>query len=436
MSTSRDRRIPSVRGPLIAGVVGFVVLLGGFGTWAATTKIAGAIVAPGRVVVDRNRQVVQHPEGGVVATLAVRDGDRVQEGDLLVRLDGAELNSALAIAEAELFELLARRGRLEAERVGRDSIVFDPLLQDAAETRPDLVALMQVQRDLLQARAATAVQEVRQLRKQRSQVIDQIAGIGAERISVTAQQALIGRELEGQQSLLAQGLTPAARVLALQRESVRLEGQGGALAAAVARAHGRITEIDIDILKRETRRREEAVAALSDQSYRELELLEERSALMLRLSRLEIRAPVEGVVLELAVHGPGAVLRPAQPALYLVPQTRPLVIEAALNPAQIDRVYAGQPATLRFPALDQRLAPALEGQLRRLSADAVLNDATGQSYFKAEVVLAASELAGLPGEVTLIPGMPVEVFLRTGDRAPLSYLLRPLTDYFTHALRE
>ncbi len=434
--TQQTSQAWSVRWPMLIGLVGLFTLVGGFGTWAAMTNISGAIIAPGRIEVDQNRQVVQHPDGGVVDAIAVQEGDSVAAGEVLVRLDPTAIASELAITESQLFEIMARRGRLEAERDDRLEIVFAPLLHDMAAQRPDVVDLMQGQERLLVARTDSVNNEIDQLEKRRGQIGNQVDGIESQRSALREQLSLIQQELTDQQSLLDRGLAQAARVLGLQREQARLAGQMGELAAQAAQAEGRITEIDIEILKLATRRREEAITTLRDLQYRELELMEKRRALIERMNRLDITAPVSGVVYGLQVHTLRAVIRPADPMMYLVPQDRPLIINAQVEPIHIDKLYLGQDVTLRFSALDQNTTPELIGQVAQISADAFEDEGTRQSYYRAEIILSEGEQDRLPEGVTLIPGMPVETFIRTEDRTPLAYLVKPLSDYFTKAFRE
>ncbi|WP_338550087.1 HlyD family type I secretion periplasmic adaptor subunit [Roseovarius phycicola] len=426
----------SVRRPLYIGAVTVVMLLGGFGAWAVLTTISGAIVAEGRIEVDQNRQVVQHPDGGVVAMLEVDEGDFVVAGDVLLRLDPTALRSQLSITESQLFELMARRGRLEAERDEASGITFDPLLQQVALEDVDVTGLLQGQTRLLAAREETTAQEITQLEKQRRQIADQITGLTAQATALQEQLDLIDVELANQQALLDQGLAQATRVLSLQRERAGLSGQMGELAAQVAQAEGRMTEIDIEVLQLGAQRREEAIATLRDQQYRELELLEERRALTERLDRLDIRAPVSGIIYDLQVFALRSVVRPADPILYIVPQDRPLIINARVEPIHIDKLYLGQDVILRFSALDQRRTPELTGQVMQISADAFEEEGTHRSYYRAEIELSEGEQARLPQDVTLIPGMPVEAFIRTEDRTPLAYLVKPLSDYFSKAFRE
>ena len=425
-----------VRGPVLAGMVALALLLGGFGAWAAMVNISGAVVASGRIEVDQNRQVVQHPDGGVVRDIAVSEGMRVAEDQVLIRLDPSELQSQLAIIEGQLFELMARRGRHEAERDGRRDLRFDPLLVAAAQANPETALLIQGQRQLLEARVTSLAGQVEQLRKRSQQIEAQIDGIAAQKSALLLQLGLIEQELADQQTLLDRGLAQASRVLALQREQARLNGQIGALTAEAATTESRITETEIEILRLSDTRREEAIARLRDLQFRELELAEQRRALLQRLARLDIRAPVAGIVHGLQVFARRAVLRPADPVLYIVPQDRPLVIMAEIAPINIDQVYPGQTVTLRFAALDQRRTPELVGRVVQTSADAFADPATGASFYRAEIVLAEGEMARLPEGTTLIPGMPVDAFIRTGDRTTLEYLVKPLADFFSAALRE
>ena len=436
MSDKTTRTVSTVRGPMLVGLLGLVLLLGGFGTWAATTTISGAIIAPGRIEVDQNRQVVQHPDGGVVAEINVKEGDRVSAGDVLLRLDPTDLQSQLMIAENQLVELMARRARLEAERDQRKELDFDPLLVQMVADMPDAAALMQGQTTLLMARAETAEQRIAQLHKRRDQTRDQISGIDAQSTALSKQLDLIAEELVSQQSLLDRGLAQAARVLSLQREEARLSGRMGELAAQRAQAEGRITEIEIEILQLGTDRREEAITTLRDLQFRELELREQRRALKERMSRLEITAPVPGIVYNLQVFALRSVIRPADPVLFLIPQDRPLVINARVEAIHVDKLHVGQEVTLRFSALDQRTTPELRGHVTQVSADAFEDEATRASYYRAEVVLEPGEIDRLPPDVTLIPGMPVETFIRTADRTPIAYLVKPFTDYLTKAFRE
>lgn len=422
--------------PVIFGFIGLITLVAGFGTWAVKSQIAGAIIASGRIEVDRNRQIVQHMTGGTVAQILVDEGDTVAAGDVLIRLDPNQLRSQLAIVEGQLFELIARRGRLEAERDEVDDIRFDDELAAAAQGKPDLQELMAGQENLFRARKTSTAQEIDQLGKRRSQIENQIDGVVAQEAALATQLDLIEEQLVSQQSLLDRGLAQASAVIALKREQARLTGQIGELAAQKAQAEGRVTEIAIEVLKLAAAAREDAISTLRDLRYRELELAEQRRALLAEIDRLDIRAPVSGIIYGMQVQTPRSVIRAAEPIMYLVPQDRPLVIATRVQPIHVDEVSLGQAVNLRLTSLDQRTTPELVGQVVQISADAIDDPQTGQPYFRAEITLNPGELAKLPENSILVPGMPVDAFIRTEERSPLAYLIKPLADYFARAFRE
>ncbi|MFN3969768.1 MAG: HlyD family type I secretion periplasmic adaptor subunit [Gemmobacter sp.] len=425
----------SARAPLILGALTLAVLLGGFGYWSVGTTLTGAIVASGQIEVEQNRQIVQHPDGGVVEAILVADGSTVTAGQPLLRLDGSLLRSELSIVESQFLEILARRGRLEAERDEAAAPRFPEELVTLAATRTDAAELMEGQRRLFEARRDTLAQQSEQLARRADQTAAQIDGIDAQITAMSDQLALIGQEMASVQELLDKGLAQAARLLALQREEARLRGQTGELAATRAASEGRITELELEVLRLAATRREEANSQLRDIGFRELELAERRRALAERIARLEIVAPVAGIVLGLQVTTPRAVLRPAEPVMYLIPQDRPLVIAAQIPTIHIDQVRPGQPAVLVFSAFSSRTTPEVLGTVSRVSADALTDDRSGVTYYRAEILPDPGELDKLAG-LTLIPGMPVEAFIRTEERTPLAYLIKPFTDYFARAFRE
>jgi HlyD family secretion protein len=425
----------SSRAPLVLGFLTLLLLVGGFGAWSVLTTITGAVVAPGQLEVEQNRQIVQHPDGGVVEAILVTEGETVAAGQTLLRLDGTQLRTELVIVEGQLFELLARRGRLEAERDDAPDVTFPAELVTLAETRDDAAGLMEGQRRLFEARRDTLARQSEQLAKRAAQTASQIEGIDAQSAALGAQLDLIEEERISVQELFDKGLAQQSRLLSLQREEARLMGEVGELTATRAASEGRITEIELEVLRLAAARREEANTQLRDIGFRELELVERRAALVERIARLAITAPVSGIVLGLAVTTPRAVLRPAEPVLYLVPQDRPLVIMAQVSPVHIDQVRPGQPARLHFSAFNARTTPELNGTVVVVSADALTDERTGGTYYRAEILPDEGEIAKLDG-LTLVPGMPVEAFIRTGERTPLAYLVKPFTDYFARAFRE
>ncbi|SMY08401.1 HlyD family type I secretion periplasmic adaptor subunit [Flavimaricola marinus] len=424
----------SVSRPMMMGALVLLLLVGGFGSWAVLAQITGAVIASGQIEVEQNRQVIQHPDGGVVAEILVQEGDVIEAGDVVIRLDAEALASELAVVEGQLFEVLARRARFEAERDSMPEIDFPELLR--LTDNPVAPELMEGQTRLYEARIEAEEQEREQLRRRREQIGNQIDGIRAQEAALDEQLALLAEELESQQSLLDRGLAQVARVLALRREAASIAGQAGELAAAAAEAEGRITELDIELLRLVTVRREEAITRLRDLQFNEIELSERRRSLTTQLDRLEIRSPVSGVVYGMQVFAPRSVIQAAEPVMYVIPQDRPLIISSQVEPKDIDQVFVGQEVALRFSAFDQRRTPELFGHVTQVSADAFTDENTSQSYYRARIVLDEGEAARLPDEMVLIPGMPVEAFLTTQERSPMDYLLKPLADYFAKAFRE
>lgn len=421
--------------PITLGLFGLTLLVGGFGSWAVMANISGAIVSQGRVAVESNRQVVQHPDGGVVTAIYAREGDRVEAGDVLITLDPQLLASEIEILRGQLREIAARSARLEAERDETDAIVFDADLKAAAADNADIADTIRGERNMFAARSEGREREIEQLERRKEQIDSQIDGVAAQSEALTRQLAFVREELESQQDLLDRGLTQAQRVLALQRDEAALLGQAGEATATEAELRGRITEIDLEILNIRTRAREQAITELRELQFRELELAEQYRARSAQLGRLEITAPVSGVVYDMQVFAERAVIRPADPILYIVPQDRPLIIQTRVDPIHIDQVFPGQPVTLRLPSFDAQTTPELFGSIIRVSPDAFTDQATGATYYQAEVLPNQGEVERLDG-LALLPGMPVEAYLRTDDRTPLAYLTRPLVNYFNRAFRE
>lgn len=420
----------------LPGLIGFTALLGligGLGLWSVRTEIAGAIIGKGTIVVEHNRQVVQHPEGGVIGTIAARDGDRVNPGDVLLRLDDTLLRSELAVAELQLVELGARRARLTAERDDADQVTFPDRLYrlsaDAAATQ------ITGQNKLFHARRASLEKEKSQLGERIKQTGNQVDGAQAQLTALLTQAGLVELELTDQTALLEKGLVQAQRVSATRREAARLAGEIGKLRAEIAQFKGQIAAFRIEGLKLDSQRREAAIKELRDIQFRELELSEKRRGLLARRSRLDIRAPVGGIVYGSTVFAHQAVVQPAEALMYVVPQDAPLLVSARVDAIHIDQLYLGQPASLRFTAFNQRVTPEVQGQVTAISADVFQDPGSEGSYYRISVEPAAVELPKLSDQ-TLVPGMPVETFFHTSSRTPLSYLLKPFTDYFGRAFRE
>jgi HlyD family secretion protein len=425
----------SARRPLALGFVVLALLIGGLGGWSVFTTLSGAIVAPGQVEVSQSRQVVQHPDGGVVEAILVAEGDRVAAGDVVLRLDGSALRSELAIVETQLTELGARRARLQAQSGEADDIRYPEALLAAARQHPDVAEVLGGQSGLYAKQAEALAQARDQRQTQIGQIRAQILGLEAQQDAIAAQVGLLGAEVETQRGLLAKGLTQSARLSGLERELAQLQGRQGELAAARAEAEGRITEIEIEISALFTQHREKAEADLRDVVARQLELQEREAALRERIARLEVTAPASGLVLGLKVTTPHSVIRPADVLMVIVPQDRPLLVAARVPVGHVDEVHPGQTVRLVFPALPSRTTPELYGTVDLVSADALADERSGAAYYRAEILIDAQAFGRL-AHAEIVPGMPVEAFIRTGDRTPLSYLLKPFADYFRNAFRE
>lgn len=421
----------SAGGALAVGLIALGLLIGVLGYWSVAARIAGAVVAPGMIEVESNRQVVQHPDGGVVGDIFVRDGDAVDAGQVLLRLDDTLLRSELTVIEGQLAEIAARSLRLAAERDGLDALTLPPDL--AGDEK--LVTLIAGQQQLFNARRASLQTEHDQIAEQILQTGNQIDGARAQLDALTIQLELINEELENLRALFERGLAQSSRISALRRQQAQLAGEKGQMTAQIAHLNGRIAALRIDAVRLDTSRREAALTELRDLSRAQAEMGERAAALRERLARMVLRAPTSGVVWGSRVFARAAVISAADPVLYIIPQDQPLVVAARVAAIHIDQVHVGQPVTLRFTAFDQRLTPEVRGQVARLSADVFTDEVTGLQYYAADLLPDEAALTAL-GDQALLPGMPVEAFIKTAERSPLSYLAKPLTDYFSKAFRD
>ncbi|WP_425083617.1 HlyD family type I secretion periplasmic adaptor subunit [Ruegeria profundi] len=435
MSNPPARRSWRITFPATVGFVALLILVVGIGIWSVRTQLAGAIISQGVIEVQSNRQVVEHPDGGVVGEIFVRDGDLVESGDLLLRLDDTFLASEKTVVETQLFELLSRQARLEAERDGATSEELAAKLREVQQRENIPDDLIAGQQRLFDARNETLTQQTEQLTRQKTQIENEIDGTQAQLTAAQKQIELISEELKDQESLLQRGLTQASRVSALQREEANLTGAIGRLEATIARLKGQIASTEIQILELNATRREEAITTLRDAQTRIAELAERRLSLTERLSRLDIRAPVSGTVYDSQVFALQSVIQPAEQMMYVVPQDTPLLVAAKVDAIHVDQLFRGQEVALRFPSFNQRETPELDGHVINVSADTFTDEGTGFTFYRAELVPDDGQLDRLNGQ-TLLPGMPVEAMIKTDERTPLSYLTKPLTDYFTRAFRE
>jgi HlyD family secretion protein len=366
----------------------------------------------------------------------VRNGQYVAQGEVLIELDTRRQQGELDFTQAQLFELQARQSRLKAEQGDLQSVRFDPSLVKQSRVNASFASLLDGQRQLFQATRRTIAIETTKLENQKQQIAAQISGIDAQEMALIRQLELIAQELATQQSLRARKLTSASAVTALERQQASLRGSLGEVASNRAAARQRLIETDLELGRLVSRHLEKGVATARDLDAPIRQYQRDLRALREEITQAQVRAPVSGIVYGMTLRTARAVLRPAEPLLYLIPQDRPLIVAMRVSPKHIDQVALGQKTKLRLSALDQRVTPEVWGRITRLSADAIPDEAGGEAYFRAEMVLPAEELGRLPTGVRLLPGMPVEAFIRTGERSPIAYMVKPVADYLARAFRE
>jgi len=432
LSKSAPRR--SIRRHQMAGLIVVGLLAGGVGSWAATTDISGAVIAPGILVVDTYVKKVQHPTGGIVGEILARDGERVKAGDIVVRLDDTITHANLAIITKGLTELVARKARLEAERDGADTIVVPA--EFAVRSNDEQVAhVIAGEQRLFDLRKAARIGQKEQLHQRIEQLNQEIEGLTAQATAKSREVELIQRELEGARNLWKKNLMPITKLTNLEREATRVDGEKGNLISTIARARARVAETELEIIQIDRDLASEVAKELREIDSKIGEFVERRVAAEDQLKRVDIRAPQGGIVHQSTAHTVGGVINPGETIMLIVPKADNLKVEARVTPQDIDQLRLGQTAMLRFSAFNRRRTPEIVGTVSRIAADITTDQRTGASYYTARVTMSAAEVSRL-GEKALVPGMPVEVFIRTGDRRVLSYLIKPLMDQITRAFRE
>ena len=424
----------SIRRHLRVGIALVVLLCGGVGGWAATTRLSGAIISSGSVVVDSHVKKVQHLTGGVVGEVRAHDGDHVNAGDVVVRLDDTITRASLAIVTKGLDELMARRARLEGERDRLDQITFPDSLSRRADD-PQVARVLSGERNLFELRRSARLGQKAQLGQRVVQLEQQIDGFKAQAEAKVKEVELINRELEGVRDLWTQRLTPLNKLTALEREAARLEGERGQMISSVAQAKDKITETQLQMIQIDQDLASDVAKELRETDAKIDEYVERKVTAEDQLKRIDIRAPQDGTVFQSSVHTVGGVIAPGDQIMLIVPGADNLTVEAKIAPQDIDQVRVGQKAILRLTAFNQRTTPELNGIVSQIAADTTTDQRTGQSFYITRVAMPAEELSRL-GDIKLIPGMPVEVFIQTGEREVLSYLIRPLRDQLARAFKE
>ena len=424
----------SIRRHVLATAVSLTALLTGVVGWASTAEFSGAVVAPGSLVVESEVKKVQHPTGGVISELRVRNGDRVEAGDIIVRLDETVTQANLAIVSKALNEALAQQARLEAERDGA-KLVFPAELVAAAAASPEVEALLQGERRLHELRTTARAGLRSQYLERIGQTRDQIKAYSEQIAAKNREADFIAQELEGVRDLHAKKLVSLTRLNGLERDAARIAGERGTLASAVAQAKGKITEIELQIIQIDQDLRTEVGKELAMVRGKISELVERKAAAEDQLKRVDIRAPQSGIVHQLAVHTIGGVAAAGETLMLIVPAADRLIVQARVQPQDVEQVYAGQRAALRFSALNQRTTPEIEGAVSHISADLTSDQRTGESFYTIRIGIAEHERDRLAAS-RLAPGMPVEVFVRTQERTVLTYFTKPFSDQIARAFRQ
>jgi HlyD family secretion protein len=430
--TSSSRR--SIRRHALAGLVIVAILGGGVGGWAGTMKLSGALIAPGSIVVDSNVKKVQHPTGGIVGELHARDGDRVKAGDVVVRLDDTVTRANLAIVIKGLTELTARKARLESERDGAETVKFPAdLLARASES--DVAAVIESERKLFELRRNARIGQKEQLRQRIEQLKEEVRGYRAQQEAKAKEIELIDREMVGVKDLWKQKLIPITRLTELERQAARLQGESAQLVAQSAQVGGKISETELQIIQIDRDLSSEVARETREIDGKLGEFVERKVTAEDQLKRVDIRSPQDGTVFQSTVHTVGGVITAGDPIMLIVPDADKLTVEAKVNPQDIDQVRVGQIALLRLSAFNQQTTPEINGTVTRISADAASDQRTGLTYYTIRIAMPPEEVAKI-GDVTVIPGMPVEAFVQTGERTMLSYFLKPLNDQLMRVFRQ
>jgi len=434
MRTRASGASRSIRRHVLAAMTMGLLVVSGLGGWATTTELSGAVVASGMLVVDSNVKKVQHPTGGVVGELRVRDGVRVSAGDVVIRLDETITRANLAIVIKGIDELTARQVRLEAERDDESELQFPNELTSRMDN-PDVSRVVNGERKLFDLRRSARAGQKAQLKERIGQLKEEILGLAEQAEAKKGEIEWIIQELEGVRQLWSKNLVPIMRLTQLEREAVRLKGERGQLIASTAQAKGKITETELQIIQIDQDLRSEVAKELREIQGKMAELVERKVAAEDQLMRTEIRAPQSGVVHQLSVHTVGGVIVASEPAMLIVPESDDLTVEVKLPPQNIDQLVVGQPAVLRFSAFNQRTTPEINGSVVRISGDIILDQKSGATYYLVHIATPMEEIARLEG-LKLVPGMPVEAFIQTETRTVLSYLIKPLHDQILKAFRE
>jgi HlyD family secretion protein len=414
-------------------LVGIFVI--GFGTWAVMAPLESAAMAPGTVVSESSRKTVQHLEGGIIAAILVHDGDTVTAGQTLIRLDDTKARTTLVALRGQLWDAKAREARLVAERDGAAAISF-PADLTADQAEPAVAAAIGGQQKIFDTRHSLQDSKIAAIKERINQVHEEITGHQSEVTALGRRMELLQDEIAGVKTLVNQGLERKPRLLQLQRDFAEMEGRRGDTLAQVAKAKQTIAESEIDILSVQNDRQKDVADELRETQKKGHELAEQAQAAADVLARVDVRAPEAGIITDLHVHTPGGVINPGEALLDLVPQSDRLVIEAQVRPEDIDRVHEGLSAQVRLLPYKQRRTPPLDATVIYVSADRLTDKKNDHAYYTARLRIDEKELAALDDDVHLMPGMPSEAMIKTGEMTVAAYALSPILDSFHRAFRE
>ena len=424
----------SLKRNMVMGLVTTGLFLSSFVGWAATAQLSSAVISSGYLVVEGNAKQVQHPEGGVIAALAVREGDHVTEGQVVARLDATQIDASLQATTHNLNQLYARRARLEAEIANADRVALPAELAGRlSASRADRE--MQLERRLFSERKMARENARARFDGQLLQLHQEESGLNQQILAKNAELALVEREGETQKALLAKKLVSSNASTDIARYLTRLKAEIGQTNTQLAATRGKMEEVALQKLQVTQQMLTEDAGELRDIDNREAELVGKESAARDALERTAIRAPIAGLVHKLSVHTTGGVIRPAETLMEIVPEHRDLIVQAKIAPAEIERLTVGQPAQLRLTAFNAATTPELNGRLLRVSADLETDERSGQAFYLADIAVSSGEESRLGGR-PLLPGMPAEVFISTGDRLAMSWLLKPIQDHAARVFRE
>jgi HlyD family secretion protein len=424
----------SMRSAQLFGFASVLAMVGLFGGWTVFSELNGAVIAPATIVAESYSKKVQHREGGNILRILVKDGEVVQAGQDMVLLDPTETRAELSIINNQLSELLLKKARLDAQRDGKNELIV-PLSLQGKEAEPFIAEILAGQQRLLTSVENTVISKKSQLSEQIGQLADQIKGYEAQIDAGLRQLVLIKTETDSLRKLQKQGLLPLSRVMSMERETARLDGVQGQLAANKSGSETKIGEIKLQIIQVEEEARNQALNELRDTETKISELEGRRVASGAKLAHLSIKAPITGTIYQLNIHTEGGVVAPGETLMMIVPQGDDLVLQAQIAPNDISHVHVGQPAHIRFNSFSARVTPEISAEVTQVAADTSRTDAQTPPFYAVRLVISAKELEKL-GDNKLRPGMSAEAFIQTEARSPFSYLVKPLVDQFSHAMRE